>query len=168
MFRRVGSATPLSALVVSEIGATQMRFKGQKAKKRPKPSKKYIEDVQVYRDEWQRDNQRLLADSLRGHVEFSLARRMEPWDDRYAPFDRQEKDGVHLIINTFMDEKLQLCGYHPRPTKRLFANVGLLGPTVTTKARWKPVAAAALPYGSKVMERHLKRDWSLRNCGFND
>jgi hypothetical protein len=150
---------------------SQFRFKvkGQmKPKKRPKPSKKFIEDSQKYREEWQVDTRRVVADSLRGYMDFSSTTRTQPWDNRFAPFDRVENDGAYVLMDTFMSEKLALCNNHPRPTKRLFCNLGLLGPTVTTVARWKPKTAATLPIGAKTLDRVKAKDPDMRNGGFND
>lgn len=138
-----------------------------KPKKRPAHTAKFVKDVQIWRDEWSRERQRQVADSLRAFVEFSSTRRQSPFDSRFKPFDRSENDGVYIIMKYMMNDKLQLCNYHMRPTKRLFCNVGLIGPQVTS-ARWRPNSYCNLPSQAKLLQRHFERDPSIRNCQLND
>lgn len=135
----------------------QKRF-WAKPKKRPKVGPGFHEKAQKWRDEYLLDRHRVLADSLRAYVEFSSTKRVEPWDTRFAPFDRVERDGVYIVMKHLMDDKLQLCNYHHRPVKRLFCNVGLLGPQVTTKARWKPYRFATNPAGTTKAESTFTKD----------
>lgn len=146
----------------------QQRF-WTKPKKRPKVGPGFHEKAQKWREEFLLDRHRVLADSLKSYVEFSASKRIEPWDTRFKPFDRVEKDGVHIIAKHLMEDKLQLSGYHPRATKRLFCNVGLMGPNVSTQARWKPHRFAQLPATATKAERIYQKDRSgLHNFGFND
>ncbi|EPY40133.1 hypothetical protein AGDE_03795 [Angomonas deanei] len=57
-----------------------------------------------------------------------------------------------------MDDKLQLCNYHHRPVKRLFCNIGLMGPQVSAKARWKPYRFATNPANTVKAERTFTKD----------
>ncbi|CCW68547.1 unnamed protein product [Phytomonas sp. Hart1] len=138
----------------------QRRF-WTKPKKRPKVGQGFHEKAQKWRSEYLLDQQRVLADSLRGYVEFSSSKRAEPWDTRFAPFDRVEKDGVHILTKYLMDDKLQLCNYHHRAVKRLFCNVGLMGPQVTTMARWKPSRYATNPASTTKAETTFNKDKTL-------
>ncbi|CUG86696.1 Hypothetical protein, putative [Bodo saltans] len=67
-----------------------------------------------------------------------------------------------------MEDKLNLAGYHPRATKRLMCNVGLLGPTVTTTARWKPFRFAQLSATTTKADRLYTRDRSIATGGYSD
>lgn len=122
--------------------------------------------AQQWRTEWLHDRQRVTADSLRAYVEFSSTRRAAPWDARFAPFDRDEKDGIHLVTRSMMNDKLILCNYHQRATKRLYCNLGLIGPTVTTKARWKNMTNAVLPV--HVTRQDSKPDRTVKNAFYSD
>ncbi|KPA85059.1 putative mitochondrial hypothetical protein [Leptomonas pyrrhocoris] len=135
----------------------QKRF-WSKPKKRPKVGTGFHEKAQRWRDEYLLDSHRVLADSLRAYVDFSSTKRSEPWDTRFAPFDRVEKDGVYIITRYLMDDKLQLCNYHHRPVKRMLCNVGLMGPQVTTTARWKPYRYATNPANTTRAERTFTKD----------
>ena len=114
-------------------------------KKRPKVTPGFHDKAQKWREEWLHDRQRQVADSLRNYIHFSTTKRLPPWDARFAPFDRSEKDGVHVIIKHLMEDKLSIANNHQRATKRLFCNVGLIGPVVTTKARWRSQKLASFP-----------------------
>ncbi|CCW60180.1 unnamed protein product [Phytomonas sp. EM1] len=149
-----GKVLPLGSLVC------QRRF-WSKPKKRPKVGQGFHEKAQKWREEYLLDQQRVLADSLRGYVDFSSSKRSEPWDTRFAPFDRVEKDGVYIVAKYLMDEKLQLCNYHHRAVKRLFCNVGLIGPQVTTVARWKPSRFATNPANTTKAETTFNKDKTL-------
>lgn len=139
-------------------------------KKKAKVAPKFLEHAQTWRDQWRKEQQRLLADSLRGYVTYSTTRRQVPWDTRFAPFDRQETDGVYMVAKYLMEEKLAPTYYHAAPVKRLFCNVGILGPTVTTGMRWKPRTHAGLPATATELGALYKKDRSLRNSRgkFND
>lgn len=139
-----------------------------KPKKRPKVGTGFHEKAQKWRDEFLLDRHRVLADSLRAYVEFSSTRRAEPWDTRFAPFDRVDKDGVYVITKYLMDEKLQLCHYHHRPVKRLCCNVGLMGPQITTTARWKPSRFATNPANATRADRIFLRDKNVQTGGHHD
>ncbi|EKF38313.1 hypothetical protein MOQ_001479 [Trypanosoma cruzi marinkellei] len=146
---------------------TQRRY-WAKPKKRPKVGQGFHEKAQKWRDEFLLDRHRVLADSLRAYVEFSASKRTEPWDTRFRPFDRVEKDGVYVLMRHLMEDKFQLCNYHHRPVKRLFCNIGLLGPQVTTKARWKPYRYATNPANTSKAERLFQKDKTLYTHGHND
>ncbi|KAG8345077.1 hypothetical protein ERJ75_001247500 [Trypanosoma vivax] len=146
---------------------TQRRF-WAKPKKRPKVGQGFHEKAQKWRDEYLLDRHRVLADSLRSYVEFSSSKRAEPWDARFKPFDRVEKDGVYVLIRHLMEDKFQLCNYHHRPVKRLFCNVGLMGPQITTKARWKPHRFAMSPANTTKADRIYQKDKTVYTHGHND
>ena len=67
-----------------------------------------------------------------------------------------------------MDEKLNLCHSHANAVKRLFCNVGLLGPQVTTVARWKPGRMCTLPARAQTQKQFYEKDPTLRNHSLND
>ena len=165
---RIPSAVRASELVRS-LNFSQMRFKfkGVKTKKRPPPSKKYLEDIQKWRTAWGEDKRLVLADSIRGYIDFSVTKRKAPWDNRHFPFDRQQGDGVHLIVEHFMKDSLEKVYYHQRPVKRLFCNIGLLGPSASG-ARWKNSSAATLNNEAQYYESHWKRNPNMKNTGYND
>lgn len=139
-----------------------------KPKKRPKVGTGFHEKAQKWRDEYLLDRHRVLADSMRAYVDFSSTRRADPWDTRFAPFDRVPRDGVYIITQYLMDEKLQLCNYHHRPVKRLCCNVGLMGPQITTAARWKPARYATTPYNTSKAERIFQRDKTVQTGYHHD
>jgi hypothetical protein len=139
-----------------------------KPKKRPKVGQGFHDKAQKWREEFLLDSHRVLADSFRAYMEFSTTRRTEPWDARFRPFDRNEKDGPYVIAKYLMEDKLQLCNYHPRATKRLLCNVGLLGPQVTTQARWKSHRNAALPASTTKAEKAFTKDKTIRNGVYSD
>lgn len=155
---------PLSGFTAMREGR---RF-WSKPKKRPKVGTGFHEKAQKWRDEFLLDRHRVLADSLRAYVDFSSTRRAEPWDTRFAPFDRVDKDGVYIITKHLMDEKLQLCHYHHRPVKRLCCNVGLMGPQITTTARWKPGRFATNPANATKADRIFLRDKNVQTGGHHD
>lgn len=138
------------------------------SKKRQMPSAKFPEHAQKWRDNWRKERQRLLADSLRSYVSFSSTKRQPPWDARFAPFDRQEKDGVYLVMRHLMSDKLAATNNHAAPVKRLFCNVGVVGPTVTTQMRWKPRGVAQLSATATQQTAIYSRDKTVRSGGFND
>lgn len=146
---------------------TQRRF-WAKPKKRPKVGANFHEKAQKWRQEYLLDRHRVLADSLRAYIDFSSTKRTEPWDTRFAPFDRIEKDGVHIVRRYLMDEKLQLCNCHHRPVKRLFCNVGLFGPNVTTNARWKPYRHSTNSASATKMEQLYSKDKTVMTDYHND
>lgn len=148
------ASLPTSALLMS-------RRYWSKPKKRPKVGTGFHEKAQTWRDEFLLNHHRVLADSLQAYVQFSSTKRCEPWDSRFAPFDRVEKDGVYILTRYLMEEKLQLCHYHHRPVKRLCCNVGLMGPQVTTTARWKPSRFATSPASTTKAESVFQRDKSV-------
>lgn len=130
----------VDAAVVADQKRTWVR-----PKKRPKVTPSFHDKAQKWREEWLHDRQRQVADGLRQYVHFSTTKRLPPWDARFAPFDRSEKDGVHVVMKHLMEDKLSIANYHQRATKRLFCNVGLIGPVVTTKARWRSQLLATFP-----------------------
>lgn len=164
--RRASMNMPAPLLPVSSVLFEQRRE--VKAKKKPKPGQKYVDDSHKWRDNWRKDRTRQLADSLRGYMAWCSTKRTPAWDARFAPFNRQEKDGVYVIMKHMMEDKLSLANYHAKPTKKLFVNVGLLGPQVTTQARWKPHVITTLPAGSTFIEDRYLKDKTLRNAGYND
>lgn len=159
MYRFITSSADLrgaGTVILPSSLLCQQRY-WAKPKKRPKVGTGFHEKAQKWRDEYLLDRHRVLADSLRAYVEFSSTKRAEPWDTRFAPFDRVEKDGVYVLTKYLMEEKLQLCNYHHRPTKRMMCNVGLMGPQVT-KARWKPYRYATNPASTTTAERTFTKD----------
>ncbi|CBH18126.1 uncharacterized protein TEOVI_000178800 [Trypanosoma equiperdum] len=169
MFHRafVSSSDLTGCTIALSSVCTQKRY-WAKPKKRPKVGQGFHEKAQKWREEYLLDRHRALADSLRAYVEFSTSKRVEPWDARFKPFDRIEKDGVYVLMRYMMEEKLQLCNYHHRPVKRLFCNIGLMGPQITTKARWKPYRFATNPAGTSKAERMYQRDKTVYTHGHND
>ena len=145
----------------------QLRF-WTKPKKRPKIGPGFPQKAQKWREEFLLDRHRQLADSLRAYTDFCTTKRSEPWDTRFKPFDRVEKDGVYIITKHLMDDKLQLCNYHQRAVKRLFCNVGLVGPQVSTQMRWKPRSFASFPSTATKQDRRFLKDKSIAAAGFND
>lgn len=165
MQRFSSGSTPCGILSLGAV-ATQMR-QWTKPKKRPKVGTGFHEKAQTWREEFLLNRHRALAESLRAYTDFSSTRRAEPWDTRFKPFDRVEKDGVYIIAKHLMEDKLMLCNYHQRAVKRLFCNVGLMGPQVTTQARWKPRQFAMLPANTTKQQRRYQK--SPASCdGYND
>lgn len=168
MLKRFLSGSELSScLSDSSCVATQTRF-WVKPKKRPKVGTGFHQKANQWREEYLLDQHRKLADSFKAYMEFSSTKRTEPWDTRFKPFDRVEKDGVYIIAKHLMDDKLQLSNNHPNAVKRLFANVGLMGPQVTTVARWKSHRFAQLPASATKAERLFQKDRNLHNHGYHD
>lgn len=165
MFRRFVCGERVASAVVFAAPLEQAR--GVKPRKRPAIGKQFVKEVQVWREEWGLERQRCLADSLRAFVDFSSTRRQVPFDSRFKPFDRNENDGVYIIMKYMMQDKLALCHHQQRPVKRLFCNVGLLGPQVTA-ARWRPNSFANLPANAKLLSRNWERDTTVKNHGLND
>lgn len=155
--------TAISCGVIVE----QQRF-WTKPKKRPKVGQGFHEKAQKWREEYLLDRHRVVADSLKAYMEFSSQRRTEPWDTRFKPFDRVEKDGAFIVTKYLMEDKLNLAGYHPRATKRLLCNVGLLGPTISTTARWKPHRFTQLSANTTKAEKLFTKDRSIGNHGYSD
>ena len=169
MLKRFCSGTELgSATLLSYSAITTQNRQWVKPKKRPKVGTGFHEKAQKWREEYLLDRHVKLANSLRAYVEFSTTKRVEPWDTRFAPFDRVEKDGVYIVAKQLMDDKLQLCNHHPRAVKRLFCNVGLLGPQVSTKARWKPHRVTQMSATTNKYEKVFTKDKQLFNNGYND
>lgn len=137
MLRRLGSL-PLPATTV------QVRSAGQKPKKKNKVGAKFIGDSQVWRDAWRKTRERKIAEGMRSYVNMTSTQRKVPYDVRFRPFDRDERDGVYLMMKYMMDDKIHLTHNYAGPVKRLFCNVGLLGPQVTNVARWKPLRASLI------------------------
>lgn len=156
------------ALLMTSCTVTEQQRFWVKPKKRPKVGQGFHEKAQKWREEYLLDRHRVVADSLKAYMEFSSQRRIEPWDTRFKPFDRAEKDGVHIVAKYLMEDKLNLAGYHPRATKRLMCNVGLLGPSVTTTARWKPHRFTQLAANTTKADRLFTRDRSIANHGYSD
>ncbi len=143
--------------------------RGLKSRKRPKVSGKFIKDSQAWREEYQSEQQRLLADSLRGYVSYSTTRRIAPYDTRFRPFDREETDGVYVIMRHLMKDKMDLSRNHAHVVKRLMCNVGLVGPQVTTQARWRPLRASRISEKSVTMKDYMnERDKSLKARLYSD
>jgi hypothetical protein len=136
------SGSPSSAFVCSAALVDASR--GGKTRKRPKIGAQFVKDSQKWREDYQSNNQRLLADTLRAYVSYSTTRRIVPWDPRFAPFDREENDGVHAVMRYLMKDKMEMSKNHAHVVKRLMANVGLIGPQVTTKARWRSIQATRM------------------------
>lgn len=160
-----------SCRVVGESGSLALREPKRfwsKPKKRPKVGTGFHEKAQKWRDEYLLDRHRVLADSMRAYVDFSSTRRADPWDTRFAPFDRIPRDGVYILTQYLMEEKLQLCNYHHRPVKRLCCNIGLMGPQVTTTARWKPSRYAINPANATKAERIFLKDKTVLTGNHHD
>lgn len=136
--QRCGSFPGVSA--ASGVGVS-CQVRGFKAKKRNKFGQPFVKESQPWRDEWRKSKERRLAENLREYANVSTTERIAPWDSRFAPFDREERDGVYIVMRYLMSDKLALSHHHANPVKRLFCNVGLIGPHVTTRARWKPNTA---------------------------
>lgn len=170
MMKRFCSGFDLSerAMLLTSCAVTEQQRFWVKPKKRPKVGAGFQDKAQKWREEYLLDRHRILADGLKAYVEFSSQRRTEPWDTRFKPFDRVEKDGAHILVKYLMEDKLNLAGYHPRATKRLMCNVGLLGPTVTTTARWKPFRFAQLSATTTKADRLYTRDRSIATGGYSD
>ena len=166
MLRRLSVPLPTASTELQL--ATQMRFRRSKPKKRPKIGPSFPAKVTKWRDEYLHNRNRMLADSLRSYVDFCSTKRTPPWDARFAPFDRTEKDGVHIITKHFMDEKLQLVNYHSRATKRLLCNVGLVGPTVTTKMRWMDRRYQSIAAGKTTLAEAQAKQKNIAARGFSD
>ncbi len=165
--QRFSSGTVLTGMLSLGSVACQMRL-WTKPKKRPKVGQGFPQKAQKWREEFLLDRHRALADSLRAYTDFCTTKRIEPWDTRFKPFDRSEKDGVYILTKHLMDDKLQLSNYHQRATKRLFCNVGLVGPQVTTQMRWKPRAFALFPASATKQDRRFLKDKSIKADDFND
>uniref|UniRef100_A0A7S1QVN7 Uncharacterized protein n=1 Tax=Neobodo designis TaxID=312471 RepID=A0A7S1QVN7_NEODS len=135
-----------SPLVVSTVaGGAVSQVRGMKPKKKNKFGPQFVKESQPWREEWRQQREVRLAEGLRKYVLDSSTARRQPYDTRFAPFDREERDGVYLVMKHLMGDKLNLTHNHANPVKRLFCNVGLVGPTVSTRARWKPKDSAFLP-----------------------
>ena len=117
-----------------------------KAKKRPQPTSKYLPKSQEWRERWKEDQIKKVAESFRSFISYSTSKRQLPMDTRYAPFDREEKDGVYHVMQYLMADPLRLSNNHAPVVKRLCCNVGLMGPMVNSHRRmWKPTSFASLP-----------------------
>lgn len=162
-------AVTIGGGIMSCVPLTEQVRTWVKPKKRPKVGAGFHEKAQKWREEFLLDRHRVLADSLKAYVEFSATKRTEPWDTRFKPFDRTEKDGVYVILKHMMDDKMQLCNNHPRATKRLLCNVGLMGPNVTRQARWKPHRFTQLPATATKAEKLYAKDRTgIHNFGYSD
>lgn len=153
-------------VVCSASLTTQVR--GVKPKKKNKAGPKFIKDSQQWRQEWRETRELQLANSLRNYMQFSSTKRQVPFDTRFKPFDRDENDGVYIVMKHLMDDKLALANNHARPVKCLMCNVGLLGPTVTTEARWKPRSAANLSAKEKLLSGVFEKEKDISNMGYQD
>jgi hypothetical protein len=141
MFRFRLQAPPVLAAAAGQV---RTLYGGLKPKKKNKVGAKFVTDSQTWRDKWRGKREVQFAEGLRGYVNFSTTARQVPYDARFAPFDREERDGVHLVMKHLMADKLALTYNHANPVKRLLCNVGLLGPQISTVARWKPRDAARI------------------------
>ena len=130
-------------LVAPLLGGAVSQMRGMKPKKKNKFGPQFVKESQSWREDWRQKREVELAEKLRRYVVNSSTARRQPYDSRFEPFDREERDGVYIVMKHLMADKLNLTHNHANPVKRLFCNVGLIGPTVTTKARWKPRASAA-------------------------
>lgn len=166
------ATAPSSSLTSSSSIAVALLVdsnRGLKTRKRPKVGAKYVKDSQAWRENYQSEQQRLLADSLRGYVAYSTTRRIVPWDPRFKPFDREETDGVYAVMRYMMKDKMEMSRNHAHVVKRLMANVGLIGPQVTTKARWRSVFATRTPErATTIKDYNAERDKSLRAKWYSD
>ena len=88
---RVWGASPL---VQSAAGAVLTQQRGLKPKKKNKLGQQFVKESQPWRDEWRSQREVQLAENLRKFMIDSSTERREPWDSRFAPFDREERDGV--------------------------------------------------------------------------
>jgi hypothetical protein len=167
-FMRTWSAAPVACTAAASGSLLHTQTRGLKPKKKPKIGAKYIKEAQPWREGWNKERQKLLVDSIRGYISYSSTQRQAPYDNRFAPFDRSEKDGVYIIMKHMMDDKLALSNNHAPAVKRLFCNVGLLGPQVTTTARWKPSHAASLRAKATKLEEFWTKDKSIRAKWFKD
>ena len=127
-----------------------------KPKKRAKSGAPFIKASQTWRDNWQVQQVKKLARSSKAYVDFCSTKRIVPWDSRFRPFDRSPKDGIYFVMKHFMDDKLNAANYHAKPTRKLFCNVGLLGPrfgssVVPHSAHWKPKQYTRLPHDAKLL-----------------
>ena len=157
---------PVAQLATTPSAVTAAR--GLKTRKRPKVGSKYIKDAQQWRETYQSSQQRVLADSLRGYMGYGATRRMPPYDARFKPFDREEADGVYVVMRHLMKDKIAATRNHAPGMKRLFANVGLIGPQVTTTARWRGVRSTSLPEKAALYKEVHDRDKTLRNKWYSD
>jgi hypothetical protein len=165
---RVGSDGSGSGGVIIATPLCVTPARGLKTKKRPKTGAKFVKDSQAWREQYQSSQQRVLADSLRAYVGYANARRHAPYDPRFKPFDREEVDGVYVVMRYLMRDRLEAVRNHAAPTKRLFCNVGLLGPQVTTVARWRSVRGATLSEKTQLLKEAQERDRTVRNRWYSD
>jgi hypothetical protein len=165
------SSSPSSStatLTATAAAQPTAAHRGLKARKRPKVSPTFPKQAQGWRERYMGKQQQVLADSLRSYVNYSTTRRIAPYDTRFAPFDRHEKDGVYIIMKHMMDEKLHASNNHAPAVKRLFANVGLLGPQVTTQARWRPWRFSTLSHKAQYLEESWTKDPTVKNGPYTD
>ena len=155
-----GSTTTSAAVLYNNLCLLRTR-------KRPKVGVPYIKEAQTWREEYQLKQQKLLADSLRAYVAYGNNKRLPPWDPRFKPFDREETDGPYVVMRYLMRDKLDSSKNHAGAVKRMMCNVGLLGPQITTRARWRSRRMAALSDKTTNMNEYV-RDKTVRNKFYSD
>jgi len=137
-----------------------------KPKKRQKSGAPFIKASQTWRDKWMISQAEKLATQSKNYVEHYSTKRTVPWDSRFRPFDRSEKDGVYHVMKYLMEDKLAAANNHAKPTRKLFCNVGLLGPNFgsngvmgANQARFKPRSVQRLPHDAKFLEELKTACW---------
>jgi hypothetical protein len=165
MFRRLQTAAVVTTPCCEQVRSVA----GLKPKKKNKFGPKFVTDSQTWRDNWRNEHEIRLAEGYRTYLRFSSTQRKVPYDQRFAPFDRDDRDGVHVVMKYLMSDKLALSQNHGNPFKRLCCNVGIMGPQMTTQARWKPLYYANLSVkAQKKTDKFVNDEKSEGNPFYHD